>query len=204
VDIETSDWDDFLAQQASGLRKQIRYQERRLEREHGLRYRLANDLDRLDDDFDLLCRLHERRWGDSSEAFSADRRPFLRDFVHLAFERGWLRLWFLELGGQAAAAWLGFRFAGVESYYQGGRDPNWDRFSVGAVLVAHTLREAIVDGVSEYRFLRGDEAYKNRLATRDPGVETVTLAGSPAGRAALAAAELRRAAGQVRRALARR
>jgi CelD/BcsL family acetyltransferase involved in cellulose biosynthesis len=204
VDLETTDWEEFLAKQASSLRKQIRYQEHRLERDHGLRYRLANDLDRFDEDFELLCRLHERRWGGSSEAFTADRRPFLRDFARCALERGWLRLWFLELEEQAAAAWLGFRFAGVESYYQGGRDPDRDRLSVGAVLVAHTLREAIADGMSEYRFLRGGEAYKDRLATRDPGVETITLAGSGVGRASLAATGLRRTAGRLRRALPRR
>jgi CelD/BcsL family acetyltransferase involved in cellulose biosynthesis len=67
--------------------------------------------------------------------------------------------------------------------------------------MAHTLREAVRDGMSEYRFLRGGEAYKDRLSTRDPGVETVRLAGSAAGRAALAGAGLRRAARTLRRAL---
>jgi perosamine synthetase len=201
VDIETAEWDEFLAGRSSGLRKQVRYQERRLERDHALRYRLANDLDCLDEDFELLCRLHERRWSDRSEAFTDERRPFLRDFARSALERGWLRLWFLELDGQAAAAWLGFRFGDVESHYQLGRDPDWDHLSVGAVLIAHTLREAITDGMREYRFLRGGEAYKYRLATRDPGVETVTLAGSSAGRAALAAMGLRRTAGRIRRAV---
>jgi hypothetical protein len=57
--------------------------------------------------------------------------------------------------------------------------------------------------MSEYRFLRGGEAYKDRFATRDPGVETITLAESGAGRAALAAAGLRRTAGRVRHALSR-
>jgi CelD/BcsL family acetyltransferase involved in cellulose biosynthesis len=202
VDIETADWDAFLASRSSGLRKQIRYQERRLEREHDLRYRLSVDLDRLDEDFALLCRLHELRWtAGGSDAFAGGRRSFLRDFARCALERGWLRLWFLELDGRPAAAWLGFRFCGVESYYQGGRDPRWDDRSVGAVLMAHTLREAVGDGVNEYRFLRGGEAYKDRLATRDPGVETIVLAGSVAGRAALAGSGLRRVAGRVRRAL---
>jgi CelD/BcsL family acetyltransferase involved in cellulose biosynthesis len=201
VDIDTADWDAFLATRSSGLKKQIRYQERRLEREHDLRFRLSLDPDRLDEDFGLLCGLHELRWAAGSDAFAGGRRLFLQDFARCALERGWLRLWFLELDGRPAAAWLGFRFCGVESYYQGGRDPRWDDRSVGAVLVAHTLREAVEDGVSEYRFLRGGEAYKDRFATRDPGVETVVLAGSAAGRAAVAGGGLRRAAGRVQRVL---
>jgi CelD/BcsL family acetyltransferase involved in cellulose biosynthesis len=204
VDIETNDWDQFLARRSSSLRKQIRYQERRLERDHGLRYRLSSDPDRIDDDFELLCHLHERRWAGVSEAFAGERRAFLRDFAGQALERGWLRLWFLELDGRPAAAWLGFRFGGVEAYYQGGRDPSWDHLSVGAVLVAHTLREAVADGMDEYRFLRGGEAYKGRLATRDPGVETVVLAGSAAGHAAVGAAGLRRTAGRLKHALPKR
>jgi CelD/BcsL family acetyltransferase involved in cellulose biosynthesis len=203
LDIETRDWDAFLAERSSSLRKQIRYQERRLEREHDLRYRLASDPDRLDDDFEQLCRLHGLRWrGGESHAFAGPRRSFLCDFAHCALDRGWLRLWFLELDGEPAAAWLGFRFGDVESYYQGGRDPRWDRLSVGAVLVAHTVRRAVEDGMSQYRFLRGGEAYKDRLATRDPAVVTLALAGSVRGRAALARLGLRRMAGRARRALA--
>jgi CelD/BcsL family acetyltransferase involved in cellulose biosynthesis len=202
VDIEMNDWDAFLAARSAGLRKQIRYQERRLRREHELRFRVCVDPNRLDEDFALLCRLHELRWAaGGSDAFVGGRRAFLLDFARCALGRGWLRLWFLELDGQAVAAWLGFRYCGVESYYQGGRDPGLDDRSVGAVLMAHTLREAVGDGVEEYRFLRGGEAYKDRLATRDPAVETVVLAGSAAGRAALAGAGLRRVAGRMRRTL---
>jgi CelD/BcsL family acetyltransferase involved in cellulose biosynthesis/dTDP-4-amino-4,6-dideoxygalactose transaminase len=199
------DWDAFLAAQSASLRRQIRYQERRLAREHDLRYRLATDPDRLGEDFDLLCRLHEQRWApEQSDAFTGGRRAFLGDFARRALEHGWLRLWFLELDGRPAAAWLGFRYRGVESYYQGGRDPAWESRSVGAVIVAHTIRAAIADGMREYRYLRGGEGYKSRLATRDPGVQTLLAAGSAPGSAALAAVRARRAAGAARRALARR
>ena len=105
-----------------------------------------------------------------------------------AFERGWLRLWFLEVEGRAVAAWYGFRFGDVEWYYQSGRDPDWDRSSVGLTLLARTLQGAFDDGMSAYAFLRGDEAYKQRFATRDEGLETVALARGPRGQAAISAA----------------
>jgi hypothetical protein len=41
--------------------------------------------------------------------------------------------------------------------------------------------------MSEYRFLRGGEAYKYRFANLDPGVETIGLARGVAPRAILAA-----------------
>jgi hypothetical protein len=42
---------------------------------------------------------------------------------------------------------------------------------VGAVLFRHTIREA-AGHVREYRLLSGDEPYKRRLASDDPGLDT--------------------------------
>jgi alkylation response protein AidB-like acyl-CoA dehydrogenase len=67
----------------------------------------------------------------------------------------------------------GFRLAGVESYYQAGRDPRWNRYHVGLVLLAHAIQQAAYDSMTEYRLLRGGEPYKYRFATTDPGLETV-------------------------------
>jgi CelD/BcsL family acetyltransferase involved in cellulose biosynthesis len=165
----------------------MRRKERRLAREHRLRFRLATDRNRLPSDLDVLFSLHAARWGSRGSAFGGPREAFQREFAACALDRGWLRLWFLELDGKEVAAWYGFRFAGREAYYQSGRDPGFDRLSVGSVLLMHSIRAACTDGMSEYRFLRGDDAYKYRFANADPQLETVALAGSPAGKVALAA-----------------
>ena len=86
------------------------------------------------------------------------------------------------------AAWYGLRYAGCECFYQSGRDPAWDEHSVGFVLLAHTIRSAFEDGMREYRFLRGGDAYKGRFADGDPGVETMVLGRGSLGRPAVAAA----------------
>lgn len=184
-----SGWEDVLASWSPNLRQQVRRFERRLTREHDLRYRLAGDLDRLDEDFHLLLGLHTARWeGDSM--FAGPATPFQRDFAARALERGWLRLWFLELDGHPVSAWYGFRFGRVESYYQAGRDPAWERHSVGLVLLAHSIRAAAEDGMREYRFLRGGEAFKYRFANADPGLETVGAARNGLGGTALAASSV--------------
>jgi CelD/BcsL family acetyltransferase involved in cellulose biosynthesis len=56
------------------------------------------------------------------------------------------------------------------------------------VLLCHTIRAAVEDGAEEYWFLRGGEAYKDRFAEENPGVETVAVARGVRGRAAVAAA----------------
>jgi dTDP-4-amino-4,6-dideoxygalactose transaminase/CelD/BcsL family acetyltransferase involved in cellulose biosynthesis len=181
--------EELEASWSSKLRKQLRYDQRRLERDHGMRFRLADDRDRLDADLDTLFRLHTARWGRGGSSFSI-REAFHREFAVQAFERGWLRLWFLEADGKPVSVWYGFRFSGVESHYQGGRDPAWGRSSVGSVLLAHTIRAAAADGMQEYRFLRGGESFKYRFATGDPGIETVGIGRGPLGRAALEASSL--------------
>jgi CelD/BcsL family acetyltransferase involved in cellulose biosynthesis len=189
VDIEATSWDEYLAGRSSNFRSQVRRKERRLVREQGLRYRLAGDPDRLNADMDTLFALHHARWRDgNSRAFAGAHAAFHREFAALALRRGWLRLWIAEANGRAVAAWYGFRYAGAELYYQSGRDPAWDRFSVGLVLLTHTLREAVNDGMRQYKLLRGNDAYKNRFATSDPGVETVAVSRGLMGRFAVSVA----------------
>jgi CelD/BcsL family acetyltransferase involved in cellulose biosynthesis len=187
VDATGLGWDDYLATRSANFRSQVRRKERRLLREHGLVYRLADDPDRLDGDMDVLFALHGRRWGGAG-AFDPLRQAFHRDFARVALTRGWLRLWLAEVNGTPVAAWYGFRYGGSEWYYQSGRDPDWERSSVGLVLVAHSLRSAIEDGVSYYRLLRGGESYKDRFATGDVGVATVAVPATAGGRVATVAA----------------
>jgi CelD/BcsL family acetyltransferase involved in cellulose biosynthesis len=189
---ETGGWDEFMAAQRPSQRKKICYEERRLEREHGLRFRLVERAGELPAALDALFTLHHARGGQKGSTAFAGAEPFHRAFAGQALERGWLRLWLLELEGRPAAAWYGFRFAGVDWHYQSGRDPSWDRFSVGSVMQVHTIRDCLESGLREYRFLRGGESYKQRLANFDPGLETLALPAGPAGHAAIAAARAAR------------
>jgi CelD/BcsL family acetyltransferase involved in cellulose biosynthesis len=179
-------FEEVLASRSRNFRQQVRRRERKLRREHGLRYRLADDPARLDADLTALFELHAAQWGENgSTAFSPDRQAFHREFARLALERRWLRLWLAEVDGAPVAALYGFRFADSELYYQSGRDPAWDRYAVGFVLLTHSVRAALEEGCSEYRFLRGGEAYKQRFADHDPGLATLILARGPGMRTAV-------------------
>jgi CelD/BcsL family acetyltransferase involved in cellulose biosynthesis len=187
VRLDAGDWDAWLSTRSRNMRKQLRRQERRLEREHGLRYRLvAGPRDDVQGDLDTLMALHDARWPEGTSPF-ARHAPFHRDFATLAARRGWLRLWFAEADDRPVAAGYGLRFAGVEADYQGGRDPSWRGPSVGFVLLARAIRAALEDGVREYRLLRGSEWYKYRFADDDAGVETIVVTRGPLAGAAAAA-----------------
>jgi perosamine synthetase len=181
-------WGPYLATRSAHARRKTAWLERRLAREHDVRFRLACDADRLDADLDTVFALHRARWPEGSEFLAHE--AVHRDLAHEALRQGWLRLWFLDLDGTPAACWYGFRFAGVESHFQFGRDPRFERESVGTVLLVHTIRAALTDGVREYRFLRGGESYKQRFATDDPGLETVAVGRGVRGHAAVAGGRL--------------
>jgi perosamine synthetase len=187
LDLDGAGFDAWLATRSRNFREQVRRRERRL-RDEGLRYRLCRSADTLEADLDTLFGLHAARWGERDEAFLPRLLPFHREFAALALARGWLRLWILELAGRPAAAWEGYRFGGADWYYQAGREPALDRHAVGFVLLAHTVRDAMEAGMRRYCLGRGDEGYKRRFASRDPGLVKVVLGRGPAGAAAQAAA----------------
>lgn len=187
VPISGASFEDFLGSRSRNFRSTVRRRERKLARGWKLEYRLTKDPARLEDDLRTLMRLHRARWGPGqSSVFSGRAAAFHMEFARRAVERGWLRLWTMELDGTPVAAWYGLRYRGVESYYQAGRDPAFHDLSVGFVLLCHSIRSAFEDGMREYRFGSGAEPYKWRFAKSDPGLDTVAIACGVRGRAALA------------------
>jgi CelD/BcsL family acetyltransferase involved in cellulose biosynthesis len=183
-------WDQYLDARSANFRQQVRRRARHLRRGFEVSYRLCQDPARLSADIDTLLALHAAHWGSRSDAFTGLREPFHREFAAVALKRGWLRLWLAESLGEPVAAWYGFRFAGVESFYQSGRDPAWDRFAVGAGLLEHSIHEAFSDGMREYRLLRGDELYKRRYATSLGSVQTVAVPHDTLGRGVVATVDM--------------
>jgi CelD/BcsL family acetyltransferase involved in cellulose biosynthesis len=186
---EVDSWDEFLASRSKNFRKDIRYQQRRLEREHRVHYRMTTDTAELERDLDTVFALHRARFdGHGGCYFCGESELFHREFAAAALEEGWLRLWILEVDGEPVATEYGFQFSGSYFAYQTGRDPAWERASVGAVLETYTIRKALEGGAREYRFLRGSEPYKYRLASEDPELEAIGVAHSRRGSVALASA----------------
>jgi CelD/BcsL family acetyltransferase involved in cellulose biosynthesis len=194
-------FEHFLDQRSGNFRRQVRDRERRLAGRYRMRYRLS-DSTTLEADLDVLFRLHEARLGAHS-SFAGCRKAFQRAFAQRALECGWLRLWTLELDDRPVAVEYGFRFGGVESFYQTGRvsDSELQRASVGMTLLVHTVRSACDDGIHEFDFLRGDEPYKYRLASEDHGLDSVCVVRGRAAAAALALIQAVRSSPAARKAL---
>jgi CelD/BcsL family acetyltransferase involved in cellulose biosynthesis len=187
LDFEGAGWEEFLSTRSRNVREKVRRSARKLETAHAVSYRLAEDPDGLGADFDQLIRLHRLRWGSEGPLCQERIAAFHRDLAGELLAKGWLRLWLMELDGEAAAAWYGYRFERTESFYQGGRDPRFDRLSVGFLMLTWTIKAAFDDGLERYAFLRGDEPYKDRFASAGDGLETRLRGQGPFGSAAVAA-----------------
>ncbi len=168
IELDGSSWEGYLAGRSRGFRSQLGRKMRGLRKAHQVTIRQSVAGEDVMADMWTLFRLHDARWRGRDVASSvADprARDFHSQFVLEAHRLGWLRLFLLEVDAVPVAGWYGWRVGDRFSYYQAGFDPAWGQHSVGFLLLAETVREAIAEGASEYDLLLGDEAFKARFAT---------------------------------------
>ena len=200
VMLDGTSWEEYLASRTGQFRSQVRRKMRSLQRDHEVRVRRTATAEEVAGDIKTLFELHERRWAGRDQASSladARLRAFHRRFAVAAQENGWLRLYLLEVDGVPVAAWYGWRVGERYAYYQAGFDPAWARHSVGFLLMAETIREAIAEGAAEYDLLLGDEPFKLRFATAQHRARWTVLA-PPLSRTRIAQAAANAARAGVR------
>jgi CelD/BcsL family acetyltransferase involved in cellulose biosynthesis len=115
-----------------------------------------------------LFKLHQRRWTSRglSGAFASSRfRNFHLAIAKTLAEKGWLGLFLLKLSGNPVAALYGFRYYSKYYLYLTGFNPEYAKYGVGSLLISSVIHRCIDEGLSEFDFLRGDEAYKTRWAS---------------------------------------
>jgi CelD/BcsL family acetyltransferase involved in cellulose biosynthesis len=126
--------------------------------------------DNLERALDHLFRLHARRWETRGEAgvFADGRvRSFHRDAAAGLLAEGLLRLYVLRIAGCVAAVFYGFCHRARMYGYLTGLDPAFEYESPGVIIIAHAIEQALAEGVQEFHFLRGREAYKYRWGAVD-------------------------------------
>ena len=157
--------DALLAGASRNLRSQVGRRRRQLAGEGELVMRATTGGSDLDRDLDELFRVEASGWkAREGTAILAEpgAEALYRAFAHAAAERGWLRMYLLEVGGRVVAADLGCAIGGEGFLIKTGFDEDWSRMSPGLVLRADVLRASIEEGLRAYDFLGPDDAYKLR------------------------------------------
>jgi len=158
-----NDWEAYLESLDKKQRHEIRRKIRKVEREVQSRYYVIDSLDGLDEAMITFIDLHQKSAPDKEHFWSEELILFFNALAHDAARGGWLKLYFIEVEGQAAGAMLCFDYQNEFLLYNSGYNPALSALSVGNVLTAYTIQEAIRLGRTRYDFLRGDEVYKFRF-----------------------------------------
>ncbi len=158
-------WEELIEGASSGLRAQVRRRRRMLEREGSVTFRTTVGGSELEEDLETFLKLEASGWkaatGTAILSKPSTERLY-RDFARAAAGQGWLRLYFLELDGEAIAADYGCAFAGRGVFMKTGFDEAHGRLSPGLVLRAEVLRSSIEEGLRGYDFLGDPDTYKTR------------------------------------------
>jgi CelD/BcsL family acetyltransferase involved in cellulose biosynthesis len=168
-------WEEYLQMLSKKQRHEVRRKLRRIEAEAvdwyivGPRRNLTAE---VEDFLDLMA----ASTPDKAAFLTPQMRKFFHGLARVSYERGWLELAFLTLGGQKAAAYIDFVYNNRVLVYNSGLD--WQRFpraGAGIVLTAYIIRHAIEQGREVFDFLRGNERYKYQFGGQDVEVRRLTI-----------------------------
>jgi CelD/BcsL family acetyltransferase involved in cellulose biosynthesis len=150
-------------------RKKVRYYRRSLERLGDVRVETASEAN-LDEMLDALYLLHAARWQRRNlPGVLADPtvQQFHRDAARNLLGAGALRMYATRSGDRIVAIFYGFAHGETVYYYLSGYEPELEKLSIGTLIVAHAVEEAVRDGATSFDFLRGAEEYKYTWGAKD-------------------------------------
>ena len=151
------------------FRKKIRYYRRALERIAPVTTESPTS-ETLEVFIDALYALHAARWQKRGLPGVLDDdvvQRFHREAARGLLDTGALRMYAIRLGERIAAVFYGFAHAGTVYYYLSGYDPELERLSIGTLIVAHAIEQAVREGAATFDFLRGAEEYKYAWGAKD-------------------------------------
>jgi CelD/BcsL family acetyltransferase involved in cellulose biosynthesis len=161
------DWEGYMAQLGKKDRHELRRKIRRLEGSGTKVTWHISDAHTLEADLEAFFELHRRSMLDKADFMDEPMQAFFRDFCRVLLDAGWLKLFMMELDGEAAATIMCFDYKDAFFVYNSGYDPRFGSLSVGIVLMAYCVQEAIREGRKTFDFLRGDEPYKYTFGAAD-------------------------------------
>ena len=169
------DWEDYLAGLRKKDRHELRRKFRRLENAGGIDIRSYTDPADVEERLDAFFALMRLGREEKYRFLTPEREAFFREMAVALAGVNVARLWFMEKDGVPVSSCLCFDYCGRRLLYNSGFDPAFADLSVGLLLKATTIRDAIERGLDAFEFLRGDEHYKYHLGGVDQAVYRMTV-----------------------------
>ena len=165
-------WKEYHASLKPKFRSNLRNRLKRLGAMGTIEYELVRDRNGCDAALEDAFRIEQAGWkGKEGSAIASDPalRRFYTEWGAVAADRGWLRLWFLRLGGRRVAFEYNLEYKRDLYCMKIGYDPELHPYSAGQILKAAILENAFEHGLGMYHFLgmmdesKGDWTSDTRL-----------------------------------------
>jgi CelD/BcsL family acetyltransferase involved in cellulose biosynthesis len=157
-------WEEYLQQVGKKQRHEIKRKWEKLFRETSAEFELMEKPAEIRTTIDEFIALHQKSSAEKKSFWDEKHIQFFRTFAVETAEEGWLKLYFLKIDNKRVAAMLGFEYGDQFFLYNSGFDSDdYKQLSVGNVLTAYTIQQAIERKNQKYDFLRGNEEYKFRF-----------------------------------------
>jgi CelD/BcsL family acetyltransferase involved in cellulose biosynthesis len=149
-------WEDYESRLRRKFRSELRRRQRRLEEQGELNLDVHDGTDRLSQLLDEGFRLEGSGWKEaqgSSIISHPSTHGFYTQVARWAAARGWLRLAFLRLNGQALAFDFCLEYNGTHYLLRTGYDPAYSKFGPGMIIRYLMLSRAFSTDISTYDFI---------------------------------------------------
>jgi len=156
-------WDEYLALLSKKDRHELRRKLRRMDSQTDWKWYSVTDPAEVGGRLGEFISLMRLSRTDKDEFMTPERERFFHNITQRMAELGQLQLFFLEMDGSTVATCLCFDYGGSRLLYNSGYDPEYGYYSVGLLLNAMSLKDAIGRGLAYFDFLRGPEPYKAHL-----------------------------------------
>lgn len=156
-------WDEYLSVLSKKDRHELRRKFRRLESSANWSWYSVGEPEEVDRRLDDFISLMRQSRADKDEYMTPERERFFHRVTQRMAQQGLLKLFFMEIDGQPVATSLCFDYGTSRLLYNSGYNPEFSHYSVGLLLIALCLQEAIEQDIGYFDFLRGPEAYKQHL-----------------------------------------
>ena len=159
-------WEQYLAALSKKDRHELRRKLRRLDTSLNWSWRAFTSQEDIADNLPEFISLMRLSRAEKDQFLTPERLDFFRRITQRMSQMGAVKLFFLDVDGQRVAASLCFDYVRSRLLYNSGYNPEFAYYSVGLLLNALCLKQAIEEGLGYFDFLRGREPYKLRLGGR--------------------------------------
>lgn len=144
--------------------KKIEFKERKLARQQGaFQYNKVTSEGKIEEVMNVLFQLHCKRWavtGRFSPYENIEERNRALSLAFGLFQSNLLHLSYLKIGDKIIAVHFGMGDGERFYYYIPAFDTEYNKYSVGQILIYRLMQDVFQEGYQVFDFLRGSESYK--------------------------------------------